>query len=161
MQSGQSATCPGMWALQGHSLRCLGSKPAQLKSSGSCWRLQRRPQGLYDGNRWFTPCSMLEQPIPSLKDRKGVNIYYFSRRLLKQKNLNEQNNPRQIFWWMIKGFSTLLTGTFLPSSTIGGFAGFSPGECSRTVEEVKQSRFTYVGGALTHIYTGLPQRAQV
>lgn len=62
---------------------------------------------------------------------------------------------------MIEGFSTLLSGTFLPSSTIGGFAGYSPGKCSRTVEEVKQSRFTYVGGALTHIYTGLPQRAQV
>lgn len=76
MQSGQSATCPGMWALQGHSLRCLGSEPAQLKSSGSCWRLQRRPQGLYEGNRWFTPCSTLEQPIPSLKDRKVVIIYF-------------------------------------------------------------------------------------
>lgn len=37
----------------------------------------------------------------------------------------------------------------------------SPGECSRTVEVVKQSRFTYVGVALTHICTGLSQRAQV
>lgn len=46
-------------------------------------------------------------------------------------------------------------------SPICGFAVFSPGECSRTVEVVKQSRFTYEGGALTHIYTGLPQRAQV
>lgn len=45
--------------------------------------------------------------------------------------------------------------------TICGFADFSPGECSRTVEVVKQGRFTNVGGALTHIYTGLPQRAQV
>lgn len=81
-----------MWALQGHSLRCLGSEPAQLKSSGSCWRLQRRPQGLYDGNRWFTPCSLLEQPNPSLKDRKDVIISYFSRRLwLKQTKQSKAN----------------------------------------------------------------------
>lgn len=92
MQSGQSATCPGMWALQGHSLRCLRSEPAQLKSSGSCWRLQCRPQGLYEGNRWFTPCSTLEQLIPSLKDRKVVIIYYFRCRLWK---------TRQKCWWMI------------------------------------------------------------
>lgn len=92
MQSGQSATCPAMWALQGHSLRCLGSEPAQLKSSGSCWRLQCRPQGLYEGNRWFTPCSIPEQPIPSLKDRKVVIIYYFSCRLWYI--YKKKNNPR-------------------------------------------------------------------
>lgn len=107
MQSGQSATCPGMWALQGHSLRCLRSEPAQLKSSGSCWRLQCRPQGLYEGNRWFTPCSTLEQLIPSLKDRKVVIIYYFRCRLwFKKKN---KKRGRNVDEW----FSTLLTGTFL------------------------------------------------
>lgn len=42
-----------------------------------------------------------------------------------------------------------------------GFSDFSPGERSRTVEVVKKSRFTYMGGVLTHIDTGLPQRAQV
>lgn len=92
MQPRQSATCPNMWALQGHSLRCLGSEPAQLNSSGSCWRLQCRPQGLYEGNRWFTPCLILEQPSPSLKDQKLVIRYYFNCKLWSKTSQGKRVN---------------------------------------------------------------------